>query len=134
WTRIGSQENAGRRGGVMSRKSGFTLTELLVVVAVMAVIAGILFPVFASVREAARLSTCLSNLHQLGVAHAIYVQDHDEVLPNWRFPGPNGYRTWPEFLQRYYGDPRILDQGFVTAAEKQSSGWQADYVMLTWGP
>ena len=66
-----------------SRRSrrGFTLIELLVVIAIIAILAAILFPVFAQAREAARKSTCLSNLKQIGTSMMMYVQDYDETLP-----------------------------------------------------
>ncbi len=63
------------------KKHGFTLIELLVVIAIIAILAAILFPVFAKARENARKSTCLSNLKQIGLATMQYVQDYDEVLP-----------------------------------------------------
>jgi prepilin-type N-terminal cleavage/methylation domain-containing protein len=59
---------------------GFTLIELLVVIAIIAILAAILFPVFAQAREAARKTTCLNNLKQIGTAHIMYAQDYDEVL------------------------------------------------------
>lgn len=61
--------------------SGFTLIELLVVVAIIAVLAGILFPVFAQAREKARTISCLSNERQVGTALMLYIQDYDEVYP-----------------------------------------------------
>jgi prepilin-type N-terminal cleavage/methylation domain-containing protein/prepilin-type processing-associated H-X9-DG protein len=61
------------------RRSGFTLIELLVVIAIIAILAAILFPVFAQVRESARSATCKSNLKQIGAAVAMYAQDYDEV-------------------------------------------------------
>lgn len=67
----------------MLRRSAFTLVELLVVVAVIAILAAILFPVFAQARETARQTACLSNLRQLGTALALYRSDYDE-----RAPGP----------------------------------------------
>jgi prepilin-type N-terminal cleavage/methylation domain-containing protein/prepilin-type processing-associated H-X9-DG protein len=63
------------------RRSGFTLIELLVVIAIIAILAAILFPVFAQAREKARSASCQSNLKQLGNAVAMYIQDYDEAYP-----------------------------------------------------
>ncbi len=63
------------------RRSGFTLIELLVVIAIIAILAAILFPVFARAREKARQASCLSNVKQLTLAMMMYVQDYDERLP-----------------------------------------------------
>ena len=65
----------------MRKNRGFTLIELLVVIAIIAILAAILFPVFARAREAARKATCLSNLKQIALACLMYAQDYDEVLP-----------------------------------------------------
>jgi prepilin-type N-terminal cleavage/methylation domain-containing protein len=65
----------------MRKNRGFTLIELLVVIAIIAILAAILFPVFARAREAARKATCLSNLKQISLAAIMYAQDYDEVLP-----------------------------------------------------
>lgn len=62
-------------------KRGFTLIELLVVIAIIAILAAILFPVFARARESARKTSCLSNLKQLGLACHMYAQDWDELMP-----------------------------------------------------
>ncbi len=61
-------------------RRGFTLIELLVVIAIIAILAAILFPVFARAREKARQSTCLSNVKQLMLASLMYAQDYDEIL------------------------------------------------------
>ena len=71
-------------------KKGFTLIELLVVIAIIAILAAILFPVFAQAREKARQASCLSNVKQLGTATQLYIDDYDETLPyRMRFDG------WP---------------------------------------
>jgi prepilin-type N-terminal cleavage/methylation domain-containing protein/prepilin-type processing-associated H-X9-DG protein len=62
-------------------RKGFTLIELLVVIAIIAILAAILFPVFAQAREAARKTSCLSNTKQIGSAYMMYVQDYDEHFP-----------------------------------------------------
>ena len=74
----------------------FTLIELLVVIAIIAVLAAILFPVFARARESARRTSCLSNLRQLNTAFALYAQDVDELLPAATdgFPGAGLSGGW----------------------------------------
>lgn len=78
-----------RRG----KATGFTLIELLVVIAIIAILAAILFPVFATARESARTSSCLSNMKQIGLAWLMYSEDYDEVYPLSRsvgYPDPDG--------------------------------------------
>jgi len=66
----------------MTRR-GFTLIELLVVIAIIAILAAILFPVFARAREKARQASCASNVKQLVLGSLMYAQDYDEILPGW---------------------------------------------------
>jgi prepilin-type N-terminal cleavage/methylation domain-containing protein/prepilin-type processing-associated H-X9-DG protein len=65
----------------MRKSTGFTLIELLVVIAIIAILAAILFPVFAKAREKARQTACLNNQKQIATATLMYAQDHDEMLP-----------------------------------------------------
>ena len=69
------------RGSKSVYRAGFTLIELLVVIAIIAILAAILFPVFARARESARRTACLSNVKQLGTNWMMYVQDYDEQFP-----------------------------------------------------
>ncbi|RYG70722.1 type II secretion system protein [bacterium] len=68
-------------------KRAFTLVEMLVVIAIIGVLAAFLFPVFSQAREAARRTTCISNMSQLGKAFLLYAEDYDDLLPN---PGGRG--------------------------------------------
>jgi len=77
------------------KPSGFTLIELLVVIAIIAILAAILFPVFAQARESARMTACLSNMKQIGTAFMMYTQDYDERLPGARFLLPSGVENTP---------------------------------------
>src|SRR5690349_11848710 len=81
------------RRSSMSR--GFTLIELLVVIAIIAILAAILFPVFAGVKEKARQTACASNLRQIGTGVSIYVQDYDKTFPAYRNDNNEwGTGTW----------------------------------------
>lgn len=92
-----------RRKKTLACESGFTLIELLVVIAIIAILAAILFPVFAKVREKARQITCMSNMKQLNLGFIQYTQDNDEILPGVMSgasgasvigSGPNGGWNW----------------------------------------
>ncbi len=107
-------------------RRGFTLIELLVVIAIIAILAAILFPVFAKARENARRTSCLSNVKQLGLAFRQYTQDYDEKYPPTFTNGdgglaphdytppttaaaiPNSDRGWSQNLETYTKSTQIL--------------------------
>jgi prepilin-type N-terminal cleavage/methylation domain-containing protein len=87
--------------GAAPRRRGFTLIELLVVIAIIAILASILFPVFAQARESARTTSCSSNLRQVGIALGMYTQDYDECLP-WGASNLSGTSlTWYDLVEPY---------------------------------
>jgi prepilin-type N-terminal cleavage/methylation domain-containing protein/prepilin-type processing-associated H-X9-DG protein len=85
------------------KRRGFTLIELLVVIAIIAILAAILFPVFARAREKARQTTCISNMKQLALGIVMYVQDFDEKFPpNYIYTdGGNQLFWWEDSVQPY---------------------------------
>lgn len=88
------------------KQRGFTLIELLVVIAIIAILAAILFPVFAQAREAARKTTCVSNSKQMGTAISMYKTDYDDTFPmayyyNNDNNSGNGYSQWSGLIQPY---------------------------------
>jgi prepilin-type N-terminal cleavage/methylation domain-containing protein/prepilin-type processing-associated H-X9-DG protein len=91
------------RASETRKNAGFTLIELLVVIAIIAILAAILFPVFAQAREKARAISCLSNLKQSGTAYAMYTQDYDEYTPPQKTYDPtgDGRGYWYMKLQPY---------------------------------
>jgi len=122
------------------RRRGFTLIELLVVIAIIAILAAILFPVFAQAREAARKTSCLSNTKQLGLGVMMYAQDYDEMYPcnSWDTPfiptADNDARSlvypsatqWMWRIMPYVKNRQILVCPSDPAAGK--SGWRGYWV------
>lgn len=91
------------QSGMLHRR-GFTLIELLVVIAVISVLAAILFPVFQSVRENARRTTCQSNEKQLALGVLLYAQDFDETLPPTQAAD---HTLWPDLINPYVKNAQI---------------------------
>jgi prepilin-type N-terminal cleavage/methylation domain-containing protein/prepilin-type processing-associated H-X9-DG protein len=113
-------------------RRGFTLIELLVVIAIIAILAAVLFPVFARAREKARQTACASNLRQIGTAFALYVSDCDDLLPDRRdlkLSLPGGYRPWAGWPP---SDPRGGWAAVVLASYTRSEGiWSCPSVLGT---
>ena len=128
----------------MTRR-GFTLIELLVVIGIIAILAALLFPTFGQARETARLTTCASNLRQIGMAITQYLAEYDDTLPPARIAAPR--QSWAGFVQPYVKNwqlfrcPNMVD---ATFAERsiwvaplnltgnlsiwEGYGWNADYL------
>ena len=110
------------------RHRGFTLIELLVVIAIIAILAAILFPVFARAREKARQSACLSNVKQIGLAIMMYTEDYDELLPGYQQAGV----YWWDILNPYMKNRGILvcpdkiDWNYGHATDKSGYGLNED--------
>ncbi len=91
------------------RKRGFTLIELLVVIAIIAILAAILFPVFARAKEKAKQASCLSNTKQMGLGLMMYISDYDECIPFYYAP---------------YNKPRPPELPDLTAISDYGMFWQ----------
>jgi len=95
------------------RRVGFTLIELLVVIAIIAILAAILFPVFAKAREKARQTSCLNNLRQIALGVRMYADDCDGVMPYvqqsviWGQVGSLGLYSWLQVIQPYIKNTQI---------------------------
>jgi prepilin-type N-terminal cleavage/methylation domain-containing protein/prepilin-type processing-associated H-X9-DG protein len=98
-------------------RRGFTLIELLVVIAIIAILAAILFPVFARAREKARQASCSSNFKQIGIALMMYTQDYDEKFPNeyydasaphpWEWCNTGQYTNYQDYLTPYIKNQQV---------------------------
>ena len=109
-----------RSTDVARTRRAFTLIELLVVIAIIAILAAILFPVFARAREQARKASCLSNMKQVLLASLMYGQDYDErLMPSWL--NYNGGTYWTYFVQPYQKNRQVL-----YCPSRKEGGWAYD--------
>ena len=114
--------NQGNNGAALRRPRAFTLIELLVVIAIIAILAAILFPVFAQAREKARQTTCVSNLKQIGTAILMYAQDYDETYPKTQYntdltwATKTGFWGWYRMIYPYVKNGEMTKGGFNDGA------------------
>ena len=124
----------------MQKRHGFTLIELLVVIAIIAILAAILFPVFARAREKARQTSCLNNCKQIGLAFQMYVQDYYEMMPFYIIYTPvNCYRDyvgstgnylfWMDVLYPYIKNKQV----FVCPSYKTGTSYFQGYGWNVYG-
>jgi prepilin-type N-terminal cleavage/methylation domain-containing protein len=90
------------------RSSAFTLIELLVVIAIIAILAAILFPVFAQAREKARQTSCLSNMKQIGIGLLMYASDYDSIYPPSQLGAGTELVSWPQIMQPYIKNEQVF--------------------------
>jgi prepilin-type N-terminal cleavage/methylation domain-containing protein len=116
------------------RARGFTLIELLVVIAIIAILAAILFPVFAKAREKARQISCASNEKQIGLAVIQYVQDNDEAMPCGTLANSNGV-GWAGEVQPYAKSAQLFkcpDDSTSGNGAANPSTYPVSYGMNVW--
>lgn len=100
-----------KRGDIPgAKKRAFTLIELLVVIAIIAILAAILFPVFAQAREAARRTSCMSNMRQLGLGWLMYTQDYDSTYPLTAYLVNDSQVYWLEVIDPYIKSGGVSNQ------------------------
>jgi prepilin-type N-terminal cleavage/methylation domain-containing protein/prepilin-type processing-associated H-X9-DG protein len=118
------------------RKKAFTLIELLVVIAIIAILAAILFPVFAQAREKSRQAVCLSNTKQMGLGVSLYAQDYDERLPMGGNAAPTKPNRWYDWIAPYTKN-RAIDvcpsAPGQTPQDYGVGGYGCDINVMGWG-
>ena len=114
----------------MTRR-GFTLIELLVVIAIIAILAAILFPVFARAREKAKATNCLSNCKQLILGMMMYVQDYDDNYPGYIYPAASVPRLyWYHMIEPYLKNTQLL---ICPSDGSRAVGYGFNYRFISYG-
>jgi prepilin-type N-terminal cleavage/methylation domain-containing protein/prepilin-type processing-associated H-X9-DG protein len=116
-----------------TRRKGFTLIELLVVIAIIAILAAILFPVFARARENARRSSCQSNVRQITLGIKQYLQDYDEKFPVYAVNAPTAALPygWADAIQPYIKNEQVFQcpSDSTSASGNPTTGDYTDYFL-----
>jgi len=117
----------------MKKSSAFTLIELLVVIAIIAILAGIALPVFSKVLERGKATSDASNLRQIGIGMAAYLNDNeDQMFSLQAAPGSGGATTWPQILQsKYVSNWKVFRSPFDKRPEPKTEPYPVSYGINT---